>query len=94
MILTLFFILLFLILLFLILPGFFYKKINDDIKLNCNINNNNNIFRGDGFVIVNNILNDKCRETLVNKFLHEARNNKKLNEYKNLQFLFFFKNIF
>jgi hypothetical protein len=78
-------ILLFLLIL-LILPLFFYTKINDDIELNCNINPYNNIIRGGGFCIINNILNENCRELLVNSFLEEARYNKNLNEDKNLQF--------
>jgi len=77
---------LFLLLLFLILPIFYYKKINDDIKLNCSINPFNNTFRGDGFIIVNNILDENCRKSLVDSFLQQARYNKKLNEDKNLQF--------
>jgi hypothetical protein len=77
---------LFLISLFLVLPIFFYKKITDDIKLNCNINPYGNIIKGEGFLIVNNILDEKCRNSIVNSFLEEARHNKNLNEDKKLQF--------
>jgi hypothetical protein len=86
----LFFILLFfllLLILFLVLPLIFYKKINDNIKLNCNINPYNNIIgRGNGFLIVDNILDEKCRKTIVKSFLEEARYNKNLNEDKKLYF--------
>jgi hypothetical protein len=76
-----------LLILILVLPLFFYKKIKDDIELNCNINYNNNIIgKGEGFVVINNILNETCRTSLVNSFLEEARNNKNLNEDKNLSF--------
>jgi hypothetical protein len=79
--------LLVLLLLFLILPLFFYKKINDDIVLNCNVNPYNNIIeKGEGFIIINDILDEKCRKSLVNSFLEEARKNKNLNEDKHLQF--------
>jgi len=81
----LFLILLFIILLFIILPILFYKKINNKIEFDCSINHNNNIIRGDGFLIINNILDEKCRQKIVDYFLEEARNNKKLNEDKNLQ---------
>jgi len=74
------------LILFLILPIFFYNKVNDHIQLDCNINSNYEINRGKGFTIVNNILSEKCRTTLVNSFLKEARDNKNLNEDKNLQF--------
>ena len=58
--------LLVLLLLFLILPLFFYKKINDDIVLNCNVNPYNNIIeKGEGFIIINDILDEKCRKSLV-----------------------------
>ena len=75
----------FLIIVFLILPIFLYKKINDDIELNCSINSNK-IVKGNGFFIVNNILDEKCREKLVNLFLEESKNNKKLNEDRQLTF--------
>ena len=75
------------LILILVLPIFLYKKINDDIELNCNINSRNNIIgKGQGFLIVNNILNEKCRISLINSFLDEARYNKNLNEDKNLTF--------
>jgi hypothetical protein len=78
---------LFIFVLILILPLFLYKKIKDDIQLNCNINYHNNIIgKGEGFVLVNNILNDTCRTSLINSFLEEARDNKNLNEDKNLSF--------
>jgi len=70
----------------LILPIFLYRKINNNIKFNCNINPYNNTFRGDGFIIVNNILDEKCRQKIVNSFLEEARRNKNLNEDRNLEF--------
>lgn len=63
-----------------------YKKTNDDIQLNCGINHNNNIIHGDGFFIVDNILDENCRKLIVNTFLEESRKNKNLNEDKQLQF--------
>jgi hypothetical protein len=86
MILTLFLCLILFFILVLVLPVFVYKKVNDDIQLNCNINPYNNIIKGDGFLIVNNILDEKCRTSIVNNFLEEAQYNKNLNEDKNLQF--------
>jgi hypothetical protein len=84
MVLILLFILI--LVLILVLPLFFYKKINDDIELNCNINSYNNIIgKGEGFLIIKDILNEKCRKSL-NSFLEEARNNKNLNEDKKLTF--------
>jgi hypothetical protein len=82
------FLMLFILLLLssLILPIFFYKKVDNDIKIDCSINHYNNVIKGEGFIIVNNILDEKCRKKLVNSFLKEARYNKNLNEDKNLEF--------
>lgn len=52
-----------------ILPIFFYKKLNNYIEVNCSINKYNTKFRGDGFTIVNNILDENCRKKIVNIFL-------------------------
>jgi hypothetical protein len=47
----------------------FYKKIEDDIIITCNVNNNNKtIKRGTGFFVVENILDDPSRENIVSKF--------------------------
>lgn len=80
-----------LLIIFLIFPLFFYKKIDDTIHLDCKINlqknnNINNLIKGNGFVIVNNILGEKCRNNIVDTFLEESRFNKNLNEDKNLSF--------
>ena len=73
--------------LYVILPPLFYKKIKDNIEINCNINPyHSNIISGDGYVIINNILDENCRQKLVNTFLDEARFNKNLNEDRNLTF--------
>jgi hypothetical protein len=70
----------------LIVPLIVYKKVEDDIELNCDINPYNNIIKGNGYLIVNNILNENCRKLLVDSFLESARKNKNLNEDKQLQF--------
>jgi hypothetical protein len=62
-----------------------YKKRKDDIRLSCGLNSVNTI-RGDGYIIANNILDERCRNNLVNTFLDEMRQNKNLNEDRNLQF--------
>lgn len=76
---------LFILLFIIILPSLFYKKINDNIELKCDINNKD-IIKGDGFFIVKDILSEKCRNKLVNMFFDEAKKNKNLNEDKQLSF--------
>ena len=66
-----------------LLPIFLYKK-EDTIELNCGINPMNTTIKGDGFIIVNNILNENCRKKIEDQFLEESKKNKKLNEDKNL----------
>lgn len=77
----------FVIFLFLVvvMPLFFYRKVHDDIELNCSVNTTRST-RGQGFFIVPDILDELCRQTLVEKFLEEARRNKNLNEDRHLSF--------
>ena len=77
----------FVIFLFLVvvMPLFLYKKVHDDIELNCSVNTTRST-RGQGFFIVHDILDELCRQTLVEKFLGEARRNKNLNEDRHLSF--------
>ena len=72
--------------LYIVIPIFVYKKKKDNIKLTCNVNSNNSVIKDDGFIIVNNILDENCRKILVDTYLDEARNNKKLNEDKKFEF--------
>jgi hypothetical protein len=71
---------------FIILPFLIYKKINNQVEINCSINQNSKVIKGDGYFIINNILDEKCRKNLVNKYLNESRKNKNLNEDINLSF--------
>jgi len=77
------FYLFFILILIVLLPIFLYKKA-DTIELNCGINPMNTTIKGDGFIIVNDILNETCRKKIEDQFLQEAKKNKKLNEDKNL----------
>lgn len=79
------YIFLFILVLVLVVPIFLYKK-HKRIQLNCSINPLHSIVKGDGFIIVNDILDETCRKRIENSFLKEAKKNKKLNEDKNLSF--------
>ena len=79
-------ILMLIIVTFFILPIFIFNKDNDKIYLPCNINYNNNVIKGEGFFIVNDILNDECRNKIVDKYLNTMRKNIKLNEDINFEF--------
>lgn len=83
-----------LLILVLVIPFLIYKKKVDNIELNCDINSRNDqIIREEGFIIVENILSDTCRQKLVDTFLAMAKKNKNLNEdvllnfYSNQKFL-------
>ena len=65
---------------------YYYEKIDYNIRLDCNINSSNDIIIGNGFFIIKDILDEKCRQNIVNLYLDEARNNKNLNEVKNFEF--------
>lgn len=84
MIYQLIYIIFLLLFLCLIYPLFYYKKIIDTIKLSCSINPDNSIIKGDGFFIINNILTEKCRQSLQDLFLEECKKNKNLNEEREL----------
>jgi hypothetical protein len=72
---------------FLVLPIFIYKKRNNNLKINCSINPSISVInKNDGFIIINNILNENCRKQLVDRFFNESKINKNLNENKNLEF--------
>lgn len=79
---------LFLIILFFILyPLFNYNKVNYDIKLNCSINSKLEIKdKKNGYIVVNNILNENCRKKIVDLYLEKARKNKDLNMDLNFSF--------
>lgn len=64
----------------IILPGLIYKKRDDTVKLRCNLNTNSDRQSGEGYVIINDILDEECRQELVEKFYKTAKTNKKLNE--------------
>ena len=64
----------------LIVPVLFYNKKIDSIKLRCDLNPYSELQRGDGYVIINEILDQNCRKELVDKFYDKAKSNKKLNE--------------
>ena len=77
-----------------VVPFFIYKRKVDDIDLNCDVNPyNRRVMKGEGFVVVDNILDETCRQKLVDTFLDKAKKNKNLNEdvklnfYSNEQFL-------
>lgn len=74
------------LLLILVIPFLFYQRKIDDIQLECDINTNGKNIRGDGFVIVENILSNTCRQKLIDTFLIKAKKNKNLNEDVNLSF--------
>ena len=66
---------------FIILPLFLYKPKTEPSRLTtCLLNHTSNIIRGDGFVLVNNILDESCRQKLVHMYLEESRRKKRLNE--------------
>jgi hypothetical protein len=75
-----------LIVLLMVIPLFMYKKRVDDINISCDVNSNGLVRRGEGFVVVENILSDACRRQLVDTFLVRAKKNKNLNEDVNLNF--------
>ena len=78
---------LFILILIIILSFiYYYEKIDYNIRLDCNINSSNDIIVGNGFFIIKDILDEKCRQNIVNLYLDEARNNKNLNEVKNFEF--------
>jgi len=79
------YIFLFILFLVLVVPIFLYKKHNT-IQLNCSINPLHSIVKGEGFIIVNDILNETCRKKLEDSFLNESKKNKNLNEDKHLSF--------
>src|SRR6056300_1562131 len=77
-----------------VIPFLIYKRKVDDIELNCDVNTRSDqVTKGKGFVIVEDILSDTCRQKLVDTFLVRAKKNKKLNEdvmlnfYSNEKFL-------
>jgi len=57
-----------------------------EIDLKCGIRTYNTIARGDGFIIVKDILHEECRQSIVDTFLHEVRSNKRLNEDRYFHF--------
>jgi len=64
-----------------------YTRKVDDIHLNCDVNaHEGNVARGEGFVIVEDILSETCRQKLVDTFLERAKKNKNLNEDVKLNF--------
>lgn len=77
-----------------IVPFLIYKRKVDDIDLGCDVSPyNRRVMKGEGFVVVDNILDETCRKKLVDTFLDKAKKNKNLNEdvklnfYSNEQFL-------
>jgi hypothetical protein len=83
-----------LLIIIFVIPFLIYKKKVDDIDLNCDVNPyNRRVMKGDGFVVVEDILDETCRQRLVDTFLDKAKKNKNLNEdvklnfYSNEQFL-------
>jgi hypothetical protein len=70
----------FLLIIIIILPAIIYKKRKDAIKLRCNINPYASRYKGEGFVVVDEILDEQCRKELFNKFYETAKKNKNLNE--------------
>lgn len=68
-----------------VIPFIFYKRKVDNVELNCDVNVDR-VVRGNGFVIVENILSETCRRKLVDTFLTRAKKNKNLNEDVNLKF--------
>ena len=80
-----------------VIPFLLYKIKVDNIALDCNLNvHSGQVTRGEGFVIVENMLSETCRQRLVDKFLVKAKENKNLNEDVKLEFYtndFFFETI-
>jgi len=67
----------------------FIQKNNNNtfINLNCLINDKTVVVKkGNGFIIVKNILEETCRKDLINLFFNDSIKNKNLNEDKNLSF--------
>lgn len=70
-----------------VIPFLLYKIKVDNIALDCNLNvHSGQVTRGEGFVIVENMLSETCRQRLVDKFLVKAKENKNLNEDVKLEF--------
>jgi hypothetical protein len=76
-----------LLILIFVFPFVMYTRKVDDIHLNCDVNaREGNVVRGEGFVIVEDILSETCRQKLVDTFLERAKKNKNLNEDVKLNF--------
>ena len=70
-----------------VIPFLIYKRKVDDIELNCGVNPyNKRVMKGEGFVVVDNILDETCRQKLTDTFLDKAKKNKNLNEDVKLNF--------
>jgi hypothetical protein len=70
-----------------VIPFLLYKRKVDDVELNCDVNTHGGqVTKGEGFVIVENMLSETCRQKLVDTFLLRAKNNKNLNEDVKLNF--------
>ena len=76
-----------LLIIIFVIPFILYSKKVDNIELNCDVNaHGDRVVKGEGFVIIENILSDTCRWKLVDKFLTVAKKNKNLNEDVKLNF--------
>src|SRR5210317_2664976 len=76
-----------LLIIIFVVPFLIYKRKVDDIDLNCDVNPYNRRFmKGEGFVVVDNILDETCRQKLTDTFLDKAKKNKNLNEDVKLNF--------
>ena len=70
-----------------VIPFLLYKRKTDTIELNCDLSaHGGQVTRGEGFVIIENMLSQTCRQKLVDKFLVKAKKNKNLNEDVKLKF--------
>lgn len=80
------YVLLLLVFFFLMLPLFLYKLPSSPSRTvsTCHIHSHPDIIRGDGYVIVQEILTESCRQRLVHTYLEECRRNKQLNEDRDL----------
>ena len=65
-----------LLIIIFVVPFLIYKRKVDDIDLNCDVNPYNRPFmKGEGFVVVDNILDEICRQKLIDTFLNKAKKN-------------------
>lgn len=66
-------------------PLWFYTTKRDKLSLSCSVNSNE-IVKGDGFYVVNNILSEECRRNIVDMFLPSTSKERQLNSDVEFEF--------